>query len=154
VASDPAIWAVHPDPERYKRDVFQRNFFQPAMQGSGALIVEDRRSGDVIGSSRFYEWDPEAQEVAIGYTFLARSHWGGDLNWQMKGLMLEHAFRCAQRVWFHIGVDNIRSRKAMEKIGGRLSHTEMRVQNGRQVENCYFYIDRDDDAAIVSNLRR
>jgi RimJ/RimL family protein N-acetyltransferase len=143
-ASDPLIWALHPDPERYRRDVFERNFFAPAMAGTGALMVIDRTSGVIVGSSRYYEWDPEAEEVAIGYTFLARSHWGGAFNRELKALMLRHAFRFARRVWFHIGVHNLRSRRAMEKIGGRLSHVEARDQNGSPVENCYYFIDRDD----------
>lgn len=143
-ASDPLIWAIHPDPERYRRDVFERNFFNPALQGTGALIVIDRAGGGVIGSSRYYEWAPDEATVAIGYTFLARSHWGGQFNRELKALMLAHAFRFAKRVWFHIGVDNLRSRRAMEKIGGRLSHLEMRDQSGRQVENAYYFVDRDD----------
>lgn len=143
-ASDPQIWAIHPDPERYRREVFERNFFTPAITGTGALVVIDRRSGSIVGSSRYYEWNPAAEEVAIGYTFLARSHWGGPFNRELKALMLHHAFRFARRVWFHIGIDNLRSRKAMEKIGGKLSHIEVRDQNGRPVENGYYYIDRDN----------
>ncbi len=143
-ASDPEIWTLHPDPERYKRDVFERNFFAPAIAGTGALVVVDRETQSLIGSSRFYEWNSAAEEICIGYTFLARSHWGGDYNREMKGLMLQHAFQFSRRVWIHIGIDNFRSRKAMEKIGGKLSHTEFRNQGGRQVENCYYFIDRDD----------
>jgi RimJ/RimL family protein N-acetyltransferase len=116
--------------------------------------VGDRHSLRVIGSSRYYEWNARLQEVAVGYTFLARSHWGGEYNRELKALMLAHAFRFANRVWFHIGVDNIRSRKAMEKIGGRLSHMAFRDQNGRRVENCYYYIDRDGDAGILKDLPR
>ena len=113
----------------------------------------DRASDEVIGSSRYYDWNPAAAEVAIGYTFLARTHWGGVTNRELKGLMLAHAFRFARRVWFHIGVDNIRSRKAMEKIGGVLSHLETRDQNGRPVENCYYHIDRDSHTARVAGGR-
>jgi RimJ/RimL family protein N-acetyltransferase len=36
--------------------------------------------------------------------------------------MLQHAYGHAQRVWFHVGTNNLRSRRAMEKIGAQFSH--------------------------------
>jgi RimJ/RimL family protein N-acetyltransferase len=61
----------------------------------------------------------------------------------MKDLMLTHAFKWAKRVWFHVGIDNIRSQKAMEKIGGKLTHKTPRSLNGSPVMHCYYYIDAD-----------
>jgi len=81
------------------------------------------------------------RELAIGLTFLARSHWGGRVNSEMKSLMLDHAFTWAQRVWFHAGIDNIRSRKALEKIGAQLSHISPRPINDLPVDHCFYYID-------------
>lgn len=121
VASDPLIWELHPDPTRHQRPVFEK-FFQGAIV-HGALAVVDRSTGAVIGSSRYYNEDAEADEISIGFTFLARSHWGGRTNGEMKRLMLEHAFGTYQRVWLHIGPDNFRSRRAAEKIGAVYSHT-------------------------------
>lgn len=120
VASDPELWALHPEPDRWKREVFEL-FFRGALDSRGALTVRDAVTGAVIGSSRFYGLDPAKSEVVIGYTFLARSHWGGAHNRQMKRLMLDHAFRFVDAVLFHVGEDNLRSRRAMEKIGGRLT---------------------------------
>jgi RimJ/RimL family protein N-acetyltransferase len=57
-------------------------------------------------------------EVEIGWTFLARSHWGGEYNGEMKQLMLRHAFRFVKRAAFLIGPQNIRSQKAIERLGG------------------------------------
>jgi RimJ/RimL family protein N-acetyltransferase len=128
-ASDPLIWEQHPEPLRYQRKVFE-GFFAGAMASGGALVVTHKKSGKVIGSSRFYEWNPRDREVAIGYTFLVRSHWGGETNREMKQLMLNHGFRWAQVVWFHVGKYNWRSRKAMEKIGATLSHEASRELNG------------------------
>lgn len=125
VASDPLIWEIHPEPTRWQREVF-RKFFDSAVESRGAFIVEESASGKIIGSSRYYEWQPDKREIAIGYTFLARSHWGGRTNGEMKKLMLEHIFQWADLVWFHIGSNNLRSRKALEKIGGVLSHTGLR----------------------------
>jgi RimJ/RimL family protein N-acetyltransferase len=137
VANDPALWALHPEPDRWQRPVFEA-FFAKALQ-DGALVVSE---GDaIVGSSRYYEWDPAASEVAIGYTFLARRLWGGAANAEIKGLMLEHAFRYARRVWFHVGVHNWRSRRAMEKIGGTLDRIEPRMSGGQRRETAFYWID-------------
>ena len=119
VASDPLIWEQHPSSDRFKPDVFSE-FFKGAMDSGGALSVIDLADGKVIGSSRFYLY-PERGEVEIGWTFLARSHWGGVYNGEMKDLMLRHAFRFTDRVLFLIGENNFRSQKAVEKIGGVLT---------------------------------
>jgi RimJ/RimL family protein N-acetyltransferase len=74
-------------------------------------------SGRVIGSSRFHGYDDAADEVEVGWTFLARSHWGGQYNREMKRLMLEHAFRFVGRVVFLIDPANYRSQRAIEKLG-------------------------------------
>jgi RimJ/RimL family protein N-acetyltransferase len=116
-ASDPLIWELHPASDRYKEDVF-REFFHKALESRGALVAIDRKDGQVIGSSRFHGYDAEKSEVEIGWTFLARSHWGGAYNREMKELMMRHAFRFVQRVVFLVGPENWRSQKAVEKVGG------------------------------------
>ena len=116
VASDPRIWEQHPASDRHREDVF-RAFFREALDSGGALIALDAKDGRVIGSSRFYGYDAERGEVEIGWTFLARSHWGGAYNGEMKRLMLDHAFRFVDRVVFLIGPQNHRSQRAVEKIG-------------------------------------
>ena len=103
--------------------------------------MSHKGSGKIIGSSRYYEWNPVEREVAVGFTFLARSHWGGKTNREMKLLMLSHAFRWAKVVWFHVGANNWRSRRAMEKIGGRFSHEEVKVIHGQEHLHVFYRID-------------
>jgi len=117
VASDPLIWEQHPATDRYREDVF-REFFRDALDSGGALLAMDAKDGRVIGSSRFHGYDSERSEIEIGWTFLARSHWGGVYNGEMKHLMLGHAFQFVNCVVFLIGVRNFRSQRAIEKIGG------------------------------------
>jgi RimJ/RimL family protein N-acetyltransferase len=117
VASDPLIWEQHPVRDRYQEEVFQA-FFREALDSGGALIAVDCNSGRVIGSSRFHGYNEEKSEIEIGWTFLARSHWGGIYNKEMKQLMLLHAFRFVNSVVFLIGPQNLRSQRAIEKIGG------------------------------------
>lgn len=117
VASDELIWEQHPSRDRYQLGVF-REFFREAMASGGALIAH-ASDGRVIGSSRFHGYDPVASEIEIGWTFLARSCWGGAYNREMKEMMLRHAFRFVERVLFIVGPQNLRSRRALEKIGAR-----------------------------------
>jgi RimJ/RimL family protein N-acetyltransferase len=116
VASDPLIWEQHPVPDRYGKEFF-REFFREHLASGGALVAIDRRKGRIVGTSRFHGYDARRREVEIGWTFLARSHWGGAYNGEMKRLMLEHAFRFVSSVVFLIHPENVRSQRAIEKIG-------------------------------------
>lgn len=129
VASDPLIWEQHPASDRYKEEVF-REFFREAMESGGAFVVIDAADGKIIGSSRYFGYDAEKSEIEIGWTFLARSHWGGTHNREMKELMLRHAFTFVNHVVLLVGPTNLRSRRAVEKIGG--VEVGSRVVKGRE----------------------
>ena len=116
VASDSLIWGQHPERDRYKEGVF-RVFFKEALESGGAFVIIDRKTQQIIGSTRFYGFDPEKSEIEIGWTFLARKYWGGRYNREMKELLLAYAFKFVENVVFYVGETNIRSQKAMEKIG-------------------------------------
>jgi N-acetyltransferase len=116
VASDSLIWEQHPEPDRYREDVF-RIFFRDALESGGAFVIVDRKAQRIIGSTRFYGYDPGKSEIEIGWTFLARKYWGGRYNAEMKRLLLNHAFKFVESVVFFVGEDNVRSQKAMEKVG-------------------------------------
>ena len=126
VASDPLIWEQHPERDRYKEDVF-RIFFRDAMQSGGAFVIIDRKTEQIIGSTRFYGYDPEQSEIEIGWTFLARKYWGGRYNAEMKRLLLKHAFKFVESVVFFVGEANLRSQKAMEKVGAMRVGTATRT---------------------------
>ena len=117
VAADPLIWEQHPAKDRCQEQHF-RTFFREALEAGGTLIAIDTRDGRVIGSSRFHAYNGERSEVEVGWTFLARSHWSGIYNGEMKRLMLQHAFRFVKRVVFLVDPQNTRSQRAVEKIGG------------------------------------
>jgi N-acetyltransferase len=139
VASDQLLWAQHPASNRHQEPVF-RAFFDDALRSGGALIALDRRDGRVIGSSRYHGFDAATREVEIGWSFLARSHWGGLYNGEMKRLMLSHAFSFADRVIFLVGVNNVRSRRAVERIGGVLRP----AHPAATAETVVFAIERRD----------
>jgi RimJ/RimL family protein N-acetyltransferase len=118
-AADPLIWAVHPERDRYQEPVF-RLFFDGGLACRSTLTILDKASGRIVGSSRYFDHDPALREIEIGWTFLTRDYWGGSFNREIKRLMLDHAFTFVDTVIFWVGEENLRSRRAMEKIGGIL----------------------------------
>jgi len=122
-ASDPLIWEQHPQPDRYKVEVFRDGFFRTALESGGAFVILDNETDAIIGSSRFHDYKEAASEIEIGWSFLARGYWGGVYNGEVKSLMLRHAFQFVDNAVFVIGPENFRSRKAVEKVGGVLVGT-------------------------------
>ena len=116
VASDKMIWAQHPNPDRFKREVFEK-YFEGAIQSEGAFLISNAVTGDIIGSTRFYDYDDKERLIKIGYTFFSRFCWGNHFNKEAKWLMLQHAFNYVDKVHFEVGAQNIRSQKAMERLG-------------------------------------
>ncbi|PKB14568.1 RimJ/RimL family protein N-acetyltransferase [Novosphingobium kunmingense] len=148
VARDPEIWAIHPQPNRWQEPVF-RQFVADALAGGGALVAIDKADGSVVGSSQYKDHDPtDGGSVEIGWTFLARSHWGGAFNRELKRLMLSHALGSVSRVDFRVGEANLRSCRAMEKIGGRLTgQTAMVDTPTGPMRHVYYEITRESFAA-------
>ena len=144
VASDQLIWEAHPQHDRWQEPVF-RAYFDDALAQGGALAVIDRVSGAIVGSSRMQRYDPaNGGSIEIGWTFLARSHWGGHYNPELKRLMLRHALGAVERVIFRVGETNWRSRRAMEKIGGRLTeNSTVEPTASGMVRHVQYEIDRD-----------
>jgi len=140
VASDPLIWEQHPHSDRYKKEVFQA-FFNDALASGGALIAIDNQTSRIIGSSRFANLDEHKSEIEIGWTFLARSHWGGRYNREMKHLMLKHALRFVKTVVFLVGPKNLRSQRALAKIGAIPASSLIHPTRG---ENLVFKIETAD----------
>jgi N-acetyltransferase len=149
VAADPLIWAQHPDPSRAHPPGF-KVFFDKALESGGALAVIDQAEQKIIGTSRYHRITSD--DVMIGYTFLARAYWNGRYNGEMKCLMIDHAFRFVPAVTFRVGENNLRSRRAVEKLGAvfeglepqpewgqfhaiyRLSRTVWQLRSGRSAE--------------------
>ncbi|KLI65299.1 acetyltransferase [Aurantiacibacter marinus] len=147
VASDPQIWAMHPMHGRWQEPVF-RAFFDDALAHGGALVALDKATGEVIGSSRFQAYRPaDGGSVEIGWTFLARRYWGTGANREIKRLMVGHALHSLARVDFRVGEDNARSRRALEKIGARISPgriEEAEVPGAGKILHLYYELMRED----------
>lgn len=116
VASDPKIWEQHPNKDRWKKDVFL-TFFEAAMQSKGAFKIVDKITENVIGSTRFYDYNKKEDSIFIGYTFYATSCWGKGINHSVKIAMLDYIFQFVSKVYFYIGKNNVRSQIAIGRLG-------------------------------------
>lgn len=147
-AADPAVWDQHPNKNRYQRAEFE-NFFKGAIQSGGAFAVVNKSNKEVIGSSRFYDYNEADQSILIGYTFFARQYWGKNYNRNLKHLMLNHAFKFVNKVIFHIGSTNYRSQKSIEKLGAK-KIGEMEVTYFGEAPKMNFVYEITKDAFISS----
>jgi len=106
-------------------------------------VAVDRKTQKIIGSSRYRWHAPPRSELEIGWTFLARSNWGGIYNQEMKYLMLTHAFQYVDAVIFLVGATNLRSGKALEKIGSTLTNRrESTTLHGKVIEHVIYQISK------------
>jgi N-acetyltransferase len=89
-------------------------------------------SGELVGTTSFYEINPEARSIAIGHTWVAKAHWRTRVNTESKLILLTRAFEGlgAERVVWHTDVRNMRSQQAIERLGatreGVLRHHRLR----------------------------
>ncbi len=148
VASDPLIWALHPAHDRWQQEVFDP-FFDEGLASNGCLVVIDKATSAVIGSSRYDVRVCDPGEVEIGWTYLARDHWGGTINRSIKRLMLAYAFeRGFGAVIFLVGESNLRSRHALEKIGAVLTDRRQKwPMADTVVDHLIYRITRSDFVA-------
>ena len=148
VASDPELWALHPAHDRWQRPVFDV-MFGDALANGGGLAVIDKSAGRIIGSSQYRPSGKLPGAVEIGWSFLARAYWGGATNREMKRLMLSHALAEVEQAVFRVGAGNLRSRRAMAKIGGRLLDLteDVTFPDGRTICHVFYAIDRKSFAA-------
>jgi RimJ/RimL family protein N-acetyltransferase len=143
VASDRLLWEQHPAHDRWQPEVFG-TFFDEALREGGALVVVLKDGGRIVGSSQFRPCPIALSETEIGWTFLSRDQWGAGTNQEMKRLMLAHTLASVPRVLFRVGETNWRSRKAMEKIGGKLTDMEERgTYLGKAIKHVVYEITRD-----------
>jgi RimJ/RimL family protein N-acetyltransferase len=146
VASDPLLWEQHPDRFRYTKAGFD-SFFKKALENDcQTLVVVNAGNGQIMGSSRYYNFKADENSVFIGFTFLAREYWGGLWNRRLKYAMLRHALAFCSSVLFEAASDNHRSIAALEKLGAkRISHPDFK--------KCLFLITRESWPEIENQLR-
>lgn len=120
LGSDPEVWALHSENDRYTLPKF-KNYFEGGLNNElGAYTITYRPENRIIGFTRYYDLTPKTNSVKIGYTFIAKEFWGTGINTELKLVLLNHAFTQVSRVIFEVFEQNIRSQKAVLKLGAEV----------------------------------
>ncbi len=138
IAADPKIWEQHPNKDRWRRDVFE-GYFRGAIESKGAFKIIDKKTGEIAGSTRFYNYDQNERSIMIGYTFYATKFWGKGLNPAVKHLMLHHISSFVEKVQFHIGATNFRSQVAIQRLGAKKVGEETVAYYGEAPKHNFVY---------------
>lgn len=138
VAKDKKIWEQHPCNNRWNEDVF-KVFFKEAVESKGAFKIIDKATGELIGSTRFYDYSENDKSIVIGYTFIAVKYWGTGINSSIKKLMIDYIFQYVDKIYFHIGSTNFRSQKAIAKINAIKTSKDIIVKDGNSSYINYLY---------------
>lgn len=146
-ASNPDVWAEHPNKNRWQEEVF-KNFFDGALKSGGAFKIIDKASGDVIGSTRFYDHDEIETSILIGYTFFAREYWNQGYNHSVKRLMLDYIFDYVDIVLLHIGAENERSKRSITNLGAKKIAEEVVAYYGEPPRLNFLYEIRKEEWVI------
>jgi RimJ/RimL family protein N-acetyltransferase len=141
-ASDPLIWEQNPVNNRYQRDVF-KTFFDIIIT-KGSFLILDKETNEIMGTTSFYDYNPEKSSVAIGYTFITRKYWGGPYNKSNKKLMIDYAFQHVDSILFHVGAENFRSQKAVLKLGAEKINDMAFIINGVDVPYFEYELRKSD----------
>ena len=109
------------------------------------FVVRERKSGKLIGSTRFIDIQAQHKKLEIGWTWLHPDYWGTVVNFECKYLLLSFCFENLKtnRVQIKTSDNNLRSRKAIEKIGGQFEgilRKDMIRENGSIRNSAYYSI--------------
>jgi RimJ/RimL family protein N-acetyltransferase len=123
-----------------------------AGQQAGLMLpfaVREKSSGQIVGSTRFYDYVDDPRRAAIGYTWYARRWQKSHLNTACKRLLLQHAFETwgCVAVEFHTDHRNLDSQRAIERLGaqreGVLRNHKRRPDGSLRNTVCYSVIDSE-----------
>ena len=137
-AADPKVWEQHPNKNRYKREVFQ-TFFDGAIESKGAFKIIFKETNQVIGSSRFYDYDENDASIIVGYTFYSTDSWGKGINPSVKKLMFDYIFQFVDKIYLHVGAENIRSQIAVQRLGCTKIQEELVAYYGEEPKLNFVY---------------
>jgi len=152
LSSDSDIWRWYTEDLSNPDDLenWMMNRLRESENGTQmSYAVIDKKDDKVIGSSSYghIEWAEKCLEV--GWTWLGKEYIGSGINKHMKFLMLGHAFDTMgiERLELRTDETNVRSRRAMEKIGAvydGILRNHRTTQGGRRRNSVIYSIIRSE----------
>ncbi|MES2591769.1 MAG: GNAT family N-acetyltransferase [Bacteroidota bacterium] len=147
-ASDKSIWEFIPtncsEPEKFK----QTYSIALAERNKGnhyPFVIYHKATNKLIGSTRLFEIFPNDKKLEIGWTWIMPEYWASAINFECKLLLLTYCFEVLKTIRVQLRTDenNIRSRKAIEKIGAQFEgvfRNDKIKENGLPRNSVYFSI--------------
>ena len=160
LAADKRIWEFYPvdgsEPHRIAA-ILEKAMAEKQKGTQYPFVLVDKRQNKLIGSTRYLDIQPLHRKLEIGFTWFHPDYWGSGLNKASKFLLLQHAFETLGTVRVQLKTDetNSRSRRAIEKIGGRyegILRNDMIRENGSRRNSAYFSIIEQEWAEVKQLL--
>ncbi len=123
------------------------------------FCIMDKPSGKAVGTTSFLDIQPEVKSLEIGRTWISKDLHGTGFNTDCKYLLLRHCFETLGliRVFFKTDSNNIRSQKAMEKIGAKYEGTlrnHMIREDGTFRHSAYYSIITEEWPEVKTLLEK
>jgi len=140
---------------------FLSGSLKEADSGKGfTFTIIDKATGKMVGGTSFLDIQPASRSLEIGRTWLAKELHGTGLNAECKFLLLRYCFEELKliRVFFKTDSNNLRSQKAMEKIGAKFEgilRNHMIREDGTFRHSAYYSIiegEWEEIKQILNNL--
>jgi RimJ/RimL family protein N-acetyltransferase len=160
-AADEELWRLIPT-DCSKREPFDKAYnFALTERDKGnhyPFVIYHKETKELIGSTRLFEIFPADKKLEIGWTWLIKKYWGTAINLECKLLLLTHCFEVlkARRVQLKTDVTNLRSRKAIEKLGAELEGVLRKDKikaNGESRSAAYYSIIDDEWEFAKAKIR-
>lgn len=155
-ASDKELWAFIPTDCSDKGTFIKTYEFALAEREKGnqyPFVIRHKKTNKLIGSTRFFEIYPSDKKLEIGWTWIIKEYWGTTINLECKLLLLTFCFETLQlnRVQLKTKDTNLRSRKAIEKIGGAFEGIlrKDKIQSDGSTRNAAYYSILDNEWIVA-----
>lgn len=159
-ASDKKLWELIPV-DCSKRETFNSVYNAAMLEREKGnqypFVILHKKTNKIIGSTRYFEIFPADKKLEIGWTWIISKFWATEVNFECKFLLMEHCFEIlkARRVQLKTDQNNIRSRKAIEKIGGQFEgilRKDRIKENGDSRSAAYYSILDDEWETAKKNI--
>lgn len=160
LARDKRIWEFYiadfSDPVKFRK-AYNESLLERD-KGTQFPFVIFNKENKIIGSTRFLDMQPDNMKLEIGWTWLHPDYWATPVNPECKFILLTFCFETLKtvRVQFKTDENNFRSRKAIEKIGGKFEgiiRNDMLRDNGTKRNSAYYSITDDEWNELKVKLR-
>jgi RimJ/RimL family protein N-acetyltransferase len=152
------LWFTSIPSPSQTRAYVEKALAEARQEGGLPFVVRDNRSGEVIGSTRFFQIDATNRRLEIGYTWYAARTQRTAVNTECKLLLLTHAFEAlhAIAVEFRTHWHNNKSRAAIARLGAKqdgVLRNHKKMADGSYRDTVVFSIIESEWLAVKRNLQ-